>query len=257
MYIDTHAHLHDPKFPDIEEVVYEYQKFGVDKALNMGCCLETSVGGKTLSEKFESIYFGAGYHPSDANDWDNQNAIEIEKLLSHEKCVAVGEIGLDYHYGNENKDKQKACFIEQLELAKSYKLPVSIHSRDATLNTITLLKENKDKLVYGGVLHCFSGSVETVKEYLKLGLYIGFGGTLTFKNARSVLEVAEYLPLDRCLTETDCPYLSPEPYRGQRNSPKNIPIIVDKLATVKGIDVECVKETVYQNALNLFNKISK
>ena len=142
-------------------------------------------------------------------------------------------------------------------MAKAYKLPVSIHSRDATQDTVNLLKENKDKLIYGGVLHCFSGSVETAREYLKLGLKIGFGGTLTFKNARSVLDVAKEIPLEYCLTETDCPYLSPEPYRGQLNTPKNIPIIVDKLASVKGMDLELVKQTVYQNALKLFNKIAK
>lgn len=255
MYIDTHCHLHDPKFLDNESIVSEYLKFGVNKAINMGCCLETSLGGKTLSEQYESVYFGAGYHPSDANDWDKHNATEIEKLLSHKKCVAVGEIGLDYHYGSENKEKQKECFIAQLELAKAFKLPVSIHSRDATQDTVNLLKENKDKLVYGGVLHCFSGSEETAKEYIKLGLFIGFGGTLTFKNARSVLEVAKAIPLEACLTETDCPYLSPEPYRGQINTPKNIPIIVDKLASVKGLELESVKEAVYQNALKLFNKI--
>ena len=255
MYIDTHCHLHDPKFPEVESVVSEYLKFGVDKALNMGCCLETSLGGKMLAEQFESVYFGAGYHPSDANAWNSQKALEIEKLLSHAKCCAVGEIGLDYHYGIDNKDKQKECFVAQLELAKAYKQPVSIHSRDATADTLTLLKENKDKLIYGGVLHCFSGSVETAREYLKLGLHIGFGGTLTFKNAKSLLEVARDVPLDRCLTETDCPYLSPEPYRGKLNSPKNIPIIVDKLASVKGMDVESVRTSVYQNAKNLFNKI--
>lgn len=257
MYIDTHCHLYDEIITEKREnIVREYEKFQVKKVIEMGCNLLTSLEGQSDSKKFNSVYFGAGYHPSDAKDFTNENATEIEKLLKDKKCVCVGEIGLDYHYDTNDKDKQIECFIYQLEMAYKYKLPVSIHSRDATLDTLNILKERKNKLSYSGVIHCFSGSKETAKEYLNLGLYLGFGGTSTFKNARNVLEVLEIVPMEKCLTETDSPYLAPVPFRGEINTPKNIPIIAQKVCEIKGIDFEMGCEILCQNAHNLFTKLN-
>lgn len=255
MYIDTHCHLHDEKLKDTDLVVEEYTKSGVTYVLNMACCALTSNKGKDLAERYDSVYFGTGCHPSDINGLDQNEFDQIAKLTSHPKCVAVGEIGLDYYWEPYDKEKQIEGFIKQIELAKSVKLPISIHSRDATGDMLSILKQNKDKLTYGGVMHCFAGSVETAKELIKLGLYISFAGPLTFKNANSILEVAKFVPDDMCLTETDSPYLSPHPLRGKVNGPKNVPIILAKLAELKGIvNVELAKK-VMKNAKTLFTKL--
>ncbi len=256
MYIDTHCHLHDDKLKDTDTVVNEYLASGVDIALNMACCALTSEKGKELAEKYPSIYFGTGCHPSDILGLDEQEFDRIYKLTSHPKCVAVGEIGLDYYWEPYDKEKQIAGFIRQIELAKEVKLPISIHSRDATGDMLKILKENKEKLTYGGVMHCFSGSKETANELLKLGLYISFAGPLTFKNANSILEVANLVPNDMCLTETDSPYLSPHPLRGKVNGPKNVPIILAKLAEIKKIDMQDLASQVMKNAKTLFYKLN-
>lgn len=255
MFVDTHCHLHDEKLKDTNAVVDEYLKSGIDIAINMACCALTSEKGKDLAEKFPSIYFGAGCHPSDINGLDQAELDKISALTSHPKCVAVGEIGLDYYWEPYDKEKQIKGFIAQMELAKACKLPISIHSRDATGDMLKILKENKDKLTYGGVMHCFSGSVETAKELLKLGLYISFAGPLTFKNANSILDVAAFVPDDMCLTETDSPYLSPHPLRGKVNSPKNIPIILSKLAQLKNQDMYDLAQKIMNNSKTLFYKL--
>lgn len=256
MYIDTHCHLHDPKFNGaLDQVVESYTSLGVTKAIDMGCCYKTSLIGKSLAEKYDSVYFGAGCHPSDAKTFNEEEYNGIKSLLSCEKCVAVGEIGLDYYWDDSYKDVQKEVLKTQLSLCKETGLPFSLHVRDATLDALTILKENRDKIINGGVVHCFSGSKETAKEYMDLGLKIGFGGPISFKNAERTREVVKYVPLDFIVTETDCPYLSPEPFRGKTNSPKNIPIIVDVIARVKGEDIEKVEEIVYKNAKQVFKKI--
>jgi TatD DNase family protein len=196
-----------------------------------------------------------GCHPSDANGFDDNELCRISALTSHEKCLAVGEIGLDYYWKPFDKEKQKEVFIKQIELANQSKLPICIHSRDATLDTLTILKENKSKLSNGLVFHCFSGSVETAREVLDLGSYISFAGPLTFKNSRYTVEVAKFAPEDRCLTETDSPYLAPHPLRGTVNSPKNVSIIAAFLASVKGMEVERLAEQVFKNAKTLFKKL--
>ena len=257
MFTDTHCHLHDPKIADVRTVVGEALNAGVDKIINMGCCLETSMTGKELAESFKSVYFAAGYHPSDADKFSPDTADKIKELTLHEKCVAIGEIGLD-RYWKENPDIeiQKKCFVSQLEIAKECKLPVSIHCRDATEIMLNILKSNKDKLLYGGVMHCFAGSKETARELLNLGLYISFGGTLTFKNAANLLEVAEFASLERCLTETDSPYLAPHPLRGTVNQPKNVVLVAEKLAALKNKSTAEIAEIVRQNSLRLFKKLA-
>ena len=255
MYIDTHCHLHDDKLSDTDAVVNGYLDNGVSVVINMACCALTANKGKALAEKYASIYFGTGCHPCDVNGFDEKEFDEIKKLTLLEKCVAVGEIGLDYYHEGYDKSKQIDAFIKQIELAKEVKLPISIHSRDATGDMVRLLKENKSKLAYGGVMHCYSGSVETAKELLNLGLYISFAGPLTFKNANAILDVAKYVPNDMCLTETDSPYLSPHPLRGKLNTPKNIPLIVKKLAELKNISEQVLAQQIMQNGRRLFYKI--
>ena len=255
MYIDTHCHLHDEKFTDVDFIVEQYLKENVNTVINMGCSAKSSLEGKILSEKYPSVYFATGCHPSDSNEFDKTEFDKIANLTWHEKCVSVGEIGLDYYWEPYDKNKQIECFLTQMELAKQVKLPISIHSRDATEDMLKLLKDNKNKLVYGGVMHCFSGSVETANELLKLGLYISFAGPLTFKNARQLVDVAKFVPDDMCLTETDSPYLAPHPLRGTLNTPKNIPIIVATLAQLKNKDNVDFAKQIKANAQRLFTKL--
>jgi TatD DNase family protein len=255
MFIDTHCHLHDAKLTDLDAVVNNYLRDNVSKVINMGCCLETSLIGKELSEKYQSVYFAAGFHPGDINGFDDDKLEQIRALAMSDKCVAIGEIGLDYYWEGYDKEKQIVGFIKQLELANELHLPVSIHSRDATGDMLKILKENKGKLTYGGVMHCFSGSKETATELMNLGLYISFSGTVTFKNANNLKEIAKFVPIDRCLTETDCPYLAPHPLRGTINEPKNIPIIAAHVAELKGIDLYDFASCVMQNAKSLFKKL--
>ncbi len=255
MYIDTHCHLHDAKFDNVGQIVDNFIRDGVNVAINMGCCFATSEMGKLLSERFSNVYFGAGCHPSDSNGFDDNELANIKALTTHDKCVAIGEIGLDYYWKPFNKQKQIECFIRQIELANECKLPISIHSRDATADTLNILKENKSNLTHGAVMHCYSGSKETARELLNLGIYISFAGPLTFKNGAKAREVAEYVPNDFLLTETDSPYLAPEPLRGTRNEPKNVALITAFLASLKGVDLESFSLKILDNAKRLFKKL--
>lgn len=254
MFIDTHCHLDDERYSSVENVVNTFVRDGVDFAINMGCSYSSSERGKELSEQFKQIYFCAGFHPSDVDLFDN----ELEKtipLLDHEKCLGIGEIGLDYYWKPFDKEKQIKCFVSQLELANYKKLPVCIHSREATGDMINILKQNKNLLTNGGVMHCFSGSVETAKELMDIGLYISFAGPITFKNAGKLLEVAKYVPLEYCLTETDSPYLAPHPLRGSVNEPKNVALICAFLAQLKNIEIESFAKSIMDNAKRLFKKL--
>lgn len=255
MFVDTHCHLNDEKFDDINSVCKSLADNGVAVAINMGCDFDSSVSGKVISEKYDNVFFGVGFHPSEVDKFSCDVLNDFEKISRHEKCLAIGEIGLDYHYDGVDKEKQKKLFVEQLELAKSLKLPVSIHSRDSTEDMLKILRENKSLLTHGAIMHCFSGSLETAKILLSLGLFISFSGTLTFKNAKNLLEVASYVPLDFCLTETDSPYLSPEPFRGKRNEPKNVKFVLEKLAEIKNISIFDASNAIFDNATNVFCKL--
>ena len=257
MFVDTHCHLTDDKYEDFNLIYQNLVENDISIAINMGCDLSSSIAGKELAEKYDKIYFGVGVHPSEIDKFSSSDFDEFVKLSKNDKCLAIGEIGLDYHYDNIDKESQKKLFVSQLELAKTLKLPVSIHSRDCTEDMLKLLKENKNLLEYGAVMHCFSGSLETAKILLNLGLFISFSGTLTFKNAKNLLEVANYLPLDKCLTETDSPYLSPEPFRGKLNEPKNVKFVLSKLAFIKNLSVEKMADIVLENTKNLFYKLKK
>ena len=255
MFTDTHCHLTDDRLKDrTDEVVKEYLAAGVSLVLDVGCNAESSLRAAKNAEKYESVFFTAGVHPSDSERFDENVLKEIEKLLSHPKCVAVGEIGLDHYWKPFDAKVQRDCFIAQTELAVRHKLPASFHVREAMREACDVIKSFRGKLA-GGVMHCYSGSKETAKELLDEGMYFSFGGTSTYKNARSVREVIEYLPTDRILTETDSPYLAPEGKRGTINEPKNIPVIAKNIAEIKGIPVDKLAEIVYKNACELFVKI--
>lgn len=253
MFIDTHCHIDDDKLSDKRAVVDNFIRDGVDIAVNAGCNVATSENGKSLAERFENVYFMAGFHPSDALDFTDSARARIERLCYHEKCVAVGEIGLDYHWNTSDKELQKQVFVSQIELADKVGLPVSVHCRDATADVLEILKSHTPK--YGGVMHCFSGSAETAKELLKLGFYISFSGTLTFKNARNLPEIAAVLPFDAILTETDSPYLAPVPFRGSVNETKNVSLVTARLAEIRGESIEKTARQVLENAKRLFKKL--
>ena len=246
---DSHAHYTDKAFNDDREIMLgSLRESGICGVINCGADIESSVSSVELANKYDYIYAACGIHPEEA-DKTPENYIEILKKLSRdEKCVAIGEIGLDYYWRQDTKEKQKELFENQILLAKELDLPIIVHDREAHGDTLEILKKHKPK----GVLHCFSGSPETAEEILKLGMYIGLGGVLTFKNARKAVEVAEKLPLDRLLLETDCPYMAPVPFRGKRNFSGYIPYIAEKVAEIKGIDPQTVLDITSENAKTLF-----
>lgn len=246
---DTHAHYNDKAFnEDRTSLLDSFSESGILGIINCGTDIESSKKSIELSEQYDFMYCAVGFHPEDINKAHTNYIEEIKELSKHKKCVAIGEIGLDYYWVKDNKEEQKRIFTEQIILANELNLPVIIHSRDAHNDTLDILKKYKPK----GVLHCFSGSVEIMKEVLKLGMYIGLGGAVTFKNARVPLEVAENLPLDRLLLETDCPYMSPVPMRGKRNQSTYISYVAEKIAEVKNLTKEEILTTANNNAFNLF-----
>lgn len=247
---DTHAHYDDEKFDeDREALLTSLPSKGVINVINCGCDLASSLKSIEFTEKYGYFYSAVGIHPSNITDESYDELEKIKELYSHPKCVAVGEIGLEYHYDFVPKDKQLDFFEKQIAFANELDLPVIVHDREAHEDTMGLLKKYKPR----GVVHCFSGSVEMAKEVLKLGMYIGLGGAITFKNARKPLEVAEFVPTDRLLLETDCPYMSPVPFRGQRNSSDLIAFSAEKIAEVKGMDTQALIDVANENAHSLFN----
>ncbi len=258
--IDVHCHLTGEEFDEnggIQAVVARAKQAGVDKMICSGFDLASSVRAKELAEEFEEIYFCVGFHPSELAKYEQGDLDKLKALSMHEKCVAIGEIGLDYHFDdNPEKPVQKHLFVEQLKLADQVGLPVVIHSRDACEDTLTILKENSGLLKKGGLMHCYSYSKESAAEFLKLGFSFSFGGPCTFKNAKKVVESVQQIPAARILSETDCPYLTPVPKRGVfPNEPENIPHIVEKLAELKNMKKEQFEAQVYENARALFFKL--
>lgn len=247
---DSHAHYTDKAFnEDRKSLLDSLKESGVCGVINCGADLESSAFSVELSKEYGFIYAACGVHPEEIDGLPENYIDTLSNMLQNEKCVAVGEIGLDYYWRKDNKELQKKIFEEQILLSKKLNLPIIVHDREAHEDTLEILKKHKPK----GVLHCFSGSVETAKEILKLGMYIGLGGALTFKNARKAVEVAEMLPLDRLLLETDCPYMAPVPMRGKRNNSSYISYISEKVAEIKGMDPQAVLDITTENAKTLFN----
>ena len=246
---DSHAHYNDEQFDiDRDSLLASLPEAGIVGIINCGTDVESSLSSIEMAEKYPFIYAACGYHPESALEFTDDNLAGIEKMLSHEKCVAVGEIGLEYHYDFVPKNVQKYVFEKHLELAVKYDMPVIVHDREAHADTMELLKKYKPK----GVLHCYSGSTEMAKEVLKLGMYIGLGGAVTFKNAVKPVEVAEMLPLDRLLLETDCPYMAPVPMRGKRNNSAYISHVAEKIADIRGISPDELLSITAENTRKLF-----
>lgn len=255
MLIDSHAHLNDTKYNENrEELISSLFDNKVEKVFTVAYDKESIIDCVNLAQKYKNIYAIIGIHPSETNDFNNETLDLIRKYAKDPKVIGIGEIGLDYHYPDTNKIEQKNAFIEQLKLAHELKLPISIHNRDSIGDCLEILKEHKSLLEFGGVIHCFSESVEIYKEIKKLGLKIAFGGTLTFKNSVQAPEVCKIADLDDILIETDCPYLTPHPYRGSINEPKYVSLVAQKIAEIKGISYDKVVEITKQNAIKLFTK---
>lgn len=246
---DTHAHYDDERFrDDLEETLTAVHQSGVSLIINCGCDIASSKSTLELCDKFSFVYGAVGIHPHEAEDAP-ENAVElIRELAKHKKAVAIGEIGLDYHYDFSPREIQKDIFEKQLILANELDLPVIVHDRESHQDTLDLLTKYRPK----GVVHCFSGSAEMAQEIVKLGMYIGLGGAVTFKNARKPLEVAQSIPLDRLLLETDAPYMSPVPFRGKRNDSSLIPYTAEKIAEVRGEGAQFIIDTATENGKRLF-----
>ena len=260
MYIDVHCHLTGEEYDELggaAGVLKNAEENGVGLVICSGFDLTSSKISAELSEKYPNLYFCAGFHPSELAKYKDGDLEEIRALCAHEKCVAVGEIGLDYHFDdNPPKEVQRELFIKQLILADEVGLPVVLHSRDAAQETLVLLQENRGLLRKGGLMHCYSYSAEMMAEFEKLGLCFSFGGTSTFKNAKKVQECVQRVPGSRILSETDCPYLTPAPYRGTfPNEPKNVKYVVENLAALRNENEKELKDRILQNAKTLFFKV--
>lgn len=248
---DTHAHLLDDRFDeDRNTLIASLPAAGVTGFVE--ACTEADDIPKIeeLTLLYDFVYGSAGIHPHAASTADSANLLRVERALGEKKIVAVGEIGLDYHYDFSPREAQRAAFAEQLDMAIAAKKPVIIHDREAHGDVMSMLSARKGHL--GGVLHCYSGSFEDAVKYIDMGFYIAFGGALTFKNATKQRAIAEKLPLERLVIETDCPYMTPEPHRGERNSPLLIHLTLEMLAKVRGIPLEEAAAVTYQNAMSLF-----
>ncbi len=247
---DSHAHYNDARFTeDRDTLLPQLHANGVTAILNVGCDLPSSAEVVRMAEQYTFLYAAVGVHPEEAETLPKNYLEEIAPLAKHPKAVAIGEIGLDYHYEKANAAAQQEIFLQQLELADRLNLPVIIHSRDATQDTIDILKKRQN---HHGVLHCFSGSADTAQIYLKMGYYIGFTGVVTFSNAKKAVEAAKVVPLDRLLLETDCPYMAPVPFRGQRCSSDMIASTATKIAEIKGISPQQLIDAARENTCRLF-----
>lgn len=248
MFTDTHCHIYQEDFDDINLVLENASKNKVNRFINNADNIETSKEVLALLEKYSNMYGAIGIHPEHVDSYTKEDLEFIEKNLNNEKIVAIGEIGLDYHYTKENKDKQIELFEYQLKLAEKYNKPVIIHSREATKDTIDTLKKYKVK----GVIHSFSGSFEIACIYIEMGFLLGVNGVITFKNA-NIKEVYERIPLHNIVLETDSPYLSPEPYRGKRNEPSNVYVIAEYLSSLYGVSISYLSKITNENIARIFD----
>lgn len=255
MIFDTHAHYDDEAFQeDREQLLLSMNENGIRFITNVGASLRGVEDTYALMKKYDFIYGALGVHPDEVGEMTEEKLTWLESLFEEEKAVAVGEIGLDYYWDKEPREVQKHWFIRQLQMACKLKKPVNIHSRDAAQDTFDILKEYhaKQEGFAGGIIHCYSGSVEMAREYIKLGYHIGVGGVVTFKNSKVLKEVVKEIALERIVTETDCPYLAPTPHRGKRNSSLYIPYIIEEIAKLKGISPEEAEEVTFRNACGVY-----
>ncbi len=252
MIFDTHAHYDDEKFDeDRDGLISSLGQGGVGAVCNVSCNLAGLEKSRALAEKYDFFYFSAGVHPDDSKELDEKGMALLEEYCSHEKAVAVGEIGLDYYWDATERSVQKDRFAVQMDLARRKKLPVIIHSREAGSDTLDVMKAERAGDI-GGVMHCYSYDRDMARAYLDMDFYFGIGGVVTFKNAGELKEVVKLLPMDRIVLETDCPYLAPVPFRGKRNSSLYIRYVIDEIAAVRGMDRAAVEEAAWENSHKLY-----
>jgi len=251
MFIDSHCHLSVKDYENIENIIKEAKENNVKKLIVSGCDKESIIESIDIAAQYDNIYLSLGFHPSEANKTTQEDIEWLKEIIkSNKKVVAIGEIGLDYYWEKDNKEKQKEMFENMLLLSKELNLPVVIHSRDAFQDTYDILKKYDVK----GVIHCFSGNLENAKKYIKLGFILGIGGVVTFKNT-NLKEVIKNLDLENIILETDSPYLAPTPFRGNQNSPKYIPIIAEEISNIKQIKIEEVMKKTTENVKKVFRTI--
>lgn len=247
--IDTHAHLYREYYEDLDRTIADIKANGVKKVIVNGCDMKSNLEVLELVKKYDIVYGAIGFHPTELND-DIEDSIKfLKEHINDEKIVAIGEVGLDYHYDDTDKEKQINAFKKQLEIASEHKKPVIVHSRDAIQDTYNILSRYN----VNGSIHAYSGSLEMAREFIKLGFYIGVGGVCTYKNAKNIINVIENIDLSYILLETDSPYLTPVPYRGQTNSPAYIPIIAKKVSEIKKVSLAVVEKATTDNASSVFD----
>lgn len=250
MYFDTHAHYDSGAFnADRFDILGSMPDAKVGLIVNPGCDLESSKTAIGLAERFNFVYAAVGWHPEDMDKLTDKAFAELEMLAEHPKCLAIGEIGLDYYWDDTHKAEQKELFKKQIELAIRLNKPVIVHDREAHGDSLEIVRDFSE---LRGVFHCFSGSVEMASELLKRGWYLGFDGPITYKNARKAIEVLEFCPLDKIVIETDSPYLTPVPNRGKRNDSRQLEFVVNKIAEIKGINADEVESITFENGKKLF-----
>ena len=249
MLIDTHCHIFTEYFEDIDSVIERCNRHGVGMIIVNGTNRRDNEEVLELVKKYDIVYGALGIQPEEIDDYTEENLKFIEEHIDDDKILAVGEIGLDYHYECD-KELQRELFKKQLNIAKKHNKPVIIHSRDCIMETYNILKETDVK----GIMHCYSGSVEMAEKFIDLGFFLGIGGVSTFKNANKIIDVIKNIPLEYIVLETDAPYLSPEPYRGKRNEPCNVTVILKKICEIKGIDYKVASDITTRNVFRLFDK---
>ena len=254
--IDSHGHLDDRAFAeDKYEIVSAFKSNGIAAFINVSANRDSNFFGAELSEKYDNVFFSAGIHPIECGELDFGFLDTVKELYGRKKCVAIGEIGLDYHWDVNPRQIQKEWFVKQIKLAHEAELPICIHSRDAAQDTLDIVKA-EDAGRFGGVVHCYSYGIELAKEYMKLGFHFGIGGVVTYKNAKTVKEVVDYLPIDRIVLETDCPYLAPVPHRGERNDSRNLTYVAAEIGAIKGCSPEDVIKITADNARKVYARLS-
>lgn len=252
MIFETHAHYEDEAFDeDRKELLDSLPKNNIEYVVNISSSIETVDKSIDLAKNYEYIYAAVGIHPGETAHMDEDRFSWLKERAMHKKVVAIGEIGLDYYWDTPDRDTQKKWFARQMEMAKDLSLPLVIHSRDAANDTFNMMKEAKAEEL-GAIIHCFGYGVEQARQYLNMGFYLGIGGVVTFTNGRKLKEVVEYAPLEQLVLETDCPYLSPVPYRGKRNSSLNLPYIAKEIARIKNIDYDTVIHITNENAKKFY-----
>lgn len=247
--IDTHCHITMKDYDDIPFLINKIRESGVNKIIVNGTDMESNLEVLELTKKYDIVYGAIGFHPTELDGFKESYFEWLEEHIRDDKIVALGEIGLDYHYDNTDKEQENYVFKKQLEIARKHNKPVIIHSRDAIQDTYNILKEYNVR----GCLHCYSGSLEMAREFIKLGFLLGVGGVITFKNAKNIVNVIKNIDLEYILLETDAPYLTPEPYRKNKNDSSYIPVIARKIAEIKELDLEVIEKTTNENAKRLFD----